>query len=134
MLDRILTEAKVIGAADTVRVLPLPNLIRLPHDTAPRACCCASDDRSRAILGNNLELGSIAAIKNRTVVRDICVRVACAQVPACHRVTDRENIALRVEVLAQADFTERDYSHDADVQWQFRASSCRVARHGRYAV
>ena len=81
MLDRVLSEPKEVRTRDTVGVLPVPDMIRSANDDGPRPRRCAGDDGLVFLIGsNNLELGPITAIKNRTVIDTVRIWIDRRQI------------------------------------------------------
>lgn len=76
VLDRVLAETEEVRARDRVGVLPVADVVRRAHDDGPRARRSACDDGLvRHVLRDDLEFGPVAAVEDRAVVHDLCVRI-----------------------------------------------------------
>ena len=76
MFNRILAKTEEIRAGDAVRVLSVADMIRGAHDDRPRAGRCACNDGLiRLICSDNLEFGTVSAIKNCTMINNFDVRI-----------------------------------------------------------
>ena len=76
VLDCILPKTKEVRTRYAIAVLPVSHMVRGAHDDRPRARRCPCNDRLvRLIRRNDLELGSVAAIKDSAMVHGLAVRI-----------------------------------------------------------
>jgi hypothetical protein len=81
MLDGVLSQAEEVWSRDGVTMLPIPNMVGGSHDNRPGTSGCASNDGLiRHIICNDLELGSIAAIKDGAIIDRLGIGIARGQI------------------------------------------------------
>jgi hypothetical protein len=81
MLDCVLSQAEEIWSGDGVTMLPIPNMVRGSHDDRPGTGGCASNDGLIChVICNDLEFGTITAVKDGTIVDRLRIGIARREV------------------------------------------------------
>lgn len=76
MLDGVLPKAEKVWSRHTVAVLPIPDIVRRTDNGGPRSRRSASNNRLVGVIaGDDLELGTVTAIEDRTVVYSLIVGI-----------------------------------------------------------
>lgn len=76
MFDRVLPETEEVGSRNRVRVCPVADMVRRPHDHRPRTRRGASNDGLVwRVCCCDLELGAIATVEDFAVVHNLCTGV-----------------------------------------------------------
>lgn len=82
MLDCILPKTEEVRTRYAIAVLPISHMIRGAHDNRPRARRRPCNDRLvRLVRRDDLELGTVAAIKNSAMVHGLAVRIGRREIP-----------------------------------------------------
>ena len=76
VLDRVLPETEEVRPRNTITVLPIPDVICCTDNRRPCAGCGPSNHRPIGVItGDDLELGTIAAIEDRTVIHSFNIGI-----------------------------------------------------------
>ena len=81
MLDSVLPQAKEVWPRDRITMLPVPNVVRRANDDRPGTGGCASNDGLIChVICNDLEFGSITAVKDGAIIDRLCIGITGREV------------------------------------------------------